>query len=92
MLSVLGYDPKANPPDYGKPDSFVIHNMNEIALNKDDWAAKEREMMKVRESIRSSLVKQKNSNTKTKEDLDAGAGHQSSDADKTKVFDQGEST
>ncbi|XP_055617793.1 protein-tyrosine sulfotransferase isoform X2 [Toxorhynchites rutilus septentrionalis] len=26
MLSVLGYDPYANPPDYGKPDSYVQEN------------------------------------------------------------------
>lgn len=26
MLSVLGYDPYANPPDYGKADSWVKIN------------------------------------------------------------------
>lgn len=26
MLSILGYDPYANPPDYGKPDSWVQDN------------------------------------------------------------------
>lgn len=26
MLSVLGYDPYANPPDYGKADSWVKDN------------------------------------------------------------------
>lgn len=26
MLSVLGYDPYANPPDYGKADSWVQEN------------------------------------------------------------------
>lgn len=26
MLSVLGYDPYANPPDYGKPDAWVQDN------------------------------------------------------------------
>lgn len=26
MLSVLGYDPFANPPDYGKPDAWVEEN------------------------------------------------------------------
>lgn len=25
MLSVLGYDPYSNPPDYGKADSWVLH-------------------------------------------------------------------
>ncbi|XP_075154500.1 tyrosylprotein sulfotransferase isoform X2 [Haematobia irritans] len=33
MLSVLGYDPFANPPDYGKPDAWVEDNTSK--LNKD---------------------------------------------------------
>lgn len=30
MLSVLGYDPYANPPDYGKPDSYVQENTYKV--------------------------------------------------------------
>lgn len=30
MLSVLGYDPYANPPNYGKADSFVQDNTNKV--------------------------------------------------------------
>lgn len=89
MLSQLGYDPTGNPPNYGKPDSYVENKMKEIELNKDDWIAKEKEMMKIRESIRSSLVKQKNNNNNNNnnEFID---GVQNSDFDKTKTFDKHE--
>lgn len=30
MLSVLGYDPYDNPPNYGKADSFVQDNTNKV--------------------------------------------------------------
>ncbi|XP_037813074.1 protein-tyrosine sulfotransferase isoform X2 [Lucilia sericata] len=30
MLSVLGYDPFANPPDYGKPDAWVEDNTSKL--------------------------------------------------------------
>lgn len=44
MLSVLGYDPYANPPDYGKPDEQVAHKTMEIQKNKDKWEKKVKEM------------------------------------------------
>ena len=59
MLKILGYDPDANPPDYGKPDSFVMKKMEEIEKNKDTWKAKEYEVVKERESIRSQFLKAK---------------------------------
>lgn len=31
MLSVLGYDPYANPPEYGKPDSWVADNTFKVS-------------------------------------------------------------
>lgn len=31
MLSVLGYDPYANPPDYGKADSWVKDNTLKVS-------------------------------------------------------------
>lgn len=63
MLSVLGYDPNGNPPNYGEPDAFVEHNMKQLERNRKDWNAKEKEMMSIRENIRNSLVnKQKNNN------------------------------
>lgn len=30
MLSVLGYDPYANPPNYGKPDAVVADNTRQV--------------------------------------------------------------
>lgn len=56
MLANLGYDPRANPPDYGKPDSFVQNKMRDISKNKDIWDAKENEVISARESIRGSLI------------------------------------
>lgn len=32
MLSVLGYDPYANPPDYGKADSWVQDNTKRVCV------------------------------------------------------------
>lgn len=32
MLSVLGYDPYANPPDYGKADSWVKDNTLKVRV------------------------------------------------------------
>uniref|UniRef100_A0A1A9VSV0 Protein-tyrosine sulfotransferase n=1 Tax=Glossina austeni TaxID=7395 RepID=A0A1A9VSV0_GLOAU len=33
MLPVLGYDPFANPPDYGKPDVWVEDNTSKLCVN-----------------------------------------------------------
>lgn len=30
MLSILNYDPYSNPPDYGKPDSWVKDNTYKV--------------------------------------------------------------
>lgn len=30
MLAKLGYDPKANPPNYGNPDALVINNTKRV--------------------------------------------------------------
>jgi hypothetical protein len=40
MLSVLGYDPYANPPNYGKPDEVVAINTKDIQKHKGDWEKK----------------------------------------------------
>ncbi|XP_033112184.1 protein-tyrosine sulfotransferase 1-like [Anneissia japonica] len=42
MLRTLGYDPYANPPNYGNPDQFVLDNTKEIHMN----AAKYKEKLK----------------------------------------------
>lgn len=45
MLSVLGYDPYANPPIYGSPDAEVAHKTKEIQENKNIWEKKAKEML-----------------------------------------------
>lgn len=47
MLSVLGYDPYANPPNYGKPDDNVAQKTKEIQKNKGVWEKKAKEMFSV---------------------------------------------
>ncbi|KAG5879908.1 hypothetical protein JTB14_018450 [Gonioctena quinquepunctata] len=47
MLSILGYDPYANPPNYGKPDAEVAHKTKEIQRNKNVWDRKAKEMFSV---------------------------------------------
>jgi len=37
MLAHFGYDPEGNPPNYGKPDQFVIDNTNAIKKNYAEW-------------------------------------------------------
>ena len=41
MLRTLGYDPAANPPNYGKPDPQVADNTLHIRANADFWKQKE---------------------------------------------------
>ncbi|KAL3270344.1 hypothetical protein HHI36_009392 [Cryptolaemus montrouzieri] len=45
MLSVLGYDPYANPPEYGKPDAEIASNTRNIEKNKTLWEQKAKEML-----------------------------------------------
>lgn len=44
MLSVLGYDPYSNPPNYGKPDEQVAEKTKDIQRNKNVWERKAKEM------------------------------------------------
>ena len=37
MLSKLGYDPNANPPNYGEADSKIKENTNQIKANREYW-------------------------------------------------------
>ena len=32
-----GYDPDANPPNYGKADKVVVDNTNDIKKHDDEW-------------------------------------------------------
>lgn len=58
MLEVLGYDPNANPPNYGDPDAFVMAKMKSIDDNKEMWQKKEEELIKQREDMRKRLTAQ----------------------------------
>lgn len=35
MLARLGYDPYANPPNYGNPDPFVINNTRRVSARME---------------------------------------------------------
>lgn len=61
MLQTLGYDPFGNPPDYGRPDSYVVKKMEEMKQNEDVWKLKESEAVHARESIRQTLLRDKES-------------------------------
>lgn len=37
MLKRLGYDPDANPPNYGQPDQVIIDNTRLVNKNLDYW-------------------------------------------------------
>jgi len=40
MLHVLGYDPTANPPNYGTPDEIVLRKTQDVHDNKEEWYKK----------------------------------------------------
>jgi len=40
MLSKLGYDPRANPPNYGSPDSNVVDNSRRVLEEAHIWHEK----------------------------------------------------
>lgn len=44
MLMTLGYDPEANPPNYGKPDPDVADNTLHIKSNADFWRQREKDV------------------------------------------------
>lgn len=45
MLSVLGYDPYSNPPNYGNPDSFVKENTIKLKKYSKEWEMKVNEIL-----------------------------------------------
>lgn len=45
MLRTLGYDPNANPPNYGQPDPDVADNTIHIKQNSDFWKQRELDVM-----------------------------------------------
>ena len=44
MLRTLGYDPLANPPDYGEPDPRVANNTVHIEQDADYWKQRAEEI------------------------------------------------
>lgn len=48
MLQVLGYDPNANPPNYGDPDQWVANNTLRLAKQKDLWHLKAKKLLKTK--------------------------------------------
>ncbi|XP_011506498.1 PREDICTED: protein-tyrosine sulfotransferase isoform X1 [Ceratosolen solmsi marchali] len=54
MLSVLNYDPYANPPDYGAPDKVVSDNTRKVLTNGQVWQNMARELELVDTSTFSS--------------------------------------
>ncbi|XP_037028032.1 protein-tyrosine sulfotransferase [Bradysia coprophila] len=46
MLSILGYSPYANPPDYGSPDSWVQDNTFKVKANQKLWEHKAKQILK----------------------------------------------
>ncbi|XP_073985083.1 tyrosylprotein sulfotransferase isoform X3 [Rhodnius prolixus] len=46
MLAKLGYDPNANPPNYGLPDTMVVDNTRKVIENSHLWEAKALELLK----------------------------------------------
>ena len=51
MLRTLGYDPEANPPNYGKPDPKVADNTLHIQQNVEFWKQREEELLKRDKSL-----------------------------------------
>lgn len=45
MLQVLGYDPNANPPNYGQPDEIVLRKTQDIHTNSEVWYKKAVELV-----------------------------------------------
>lgn len=46
MLRTLGYDPEANPPNYGQPDPKVADNTMHIKQNLEYWKNREEDLLK----------------------------------------------
>lgn len=56
MLSVLGYDPYANPPSYGKPDDMVADNTRQVLDHPGEWERKAKELFKSNSDAEESMI------------------------------------
>lgn len=45
MLAELGYDPSANPPNYGSPDAFVADNTRRVKADARLWEHKAKTLL-----------------------------------------------
>lgn len=54
MLRTLGYDPNANPPNYGQPDPNVADNTIHIKQNVDFWRKREQEVLQKQSGLNPS--------------------------------------
>lgn len=45
MLAKLGYDPRANPPNYGSPDSDVADNTRMVQENSGLWEQRAQQLL-----------------------------------------------
>jgi hypothetical protein len=57
MLATLGYDPAANPPNYGEMDQFVRANMRLINQQTEAWAKKSQQIEEKRIELKETLTK-----------------------------------
>ncbi|XP_057372672.1 protein-tyrosine sulfotransferase 2-like isoform X1 [Daphnia carinata] len=48
MLSTFGYDPRANPPNYGDADQWVANNTLKVAQQERHWMNKTQELLKAK--------------------------------------------
>jgi len=46
MLSILGYDPYANPPNYGNADAVVKENTFKVKNNAQLWDSKVKQLLR----------------------------------------------
>jgi protein-tyrosine sulfotransferase len=46
MLATLGYDPNANPPNYGDPDIWVANNTMNVRKDEHKWINKTQQLLK----------------------------------------------
>ncbi|XP_030572805.1 protein-tyrosine sulfotransferase isoform X1 [Drosophila novamexicana] len=62
MLSVLGYDPYANPPDYGKPDAWVQDNTSKLKANRMLWESKAKQVIMMEPKSDDNNINSNNNN------------------------------
>lgn len=55
MLAKLGYDPRANPPNYGSPDNVVADNTRKVQENSAVWEEKAQQLLSQGEELEKNL-------------------------------------